>query len=107
MKKILALTLSAILCLGLLAGCGTESNTPATDPVSEPTSGASATPSGELETITVGATSTPHGEILEAVRGELESLGYDLEVVIFNDYVLPNASLIKERCIYGTCASRS
>ena len=93
MKKILALALSAVLCLGLLAGCGTESNTPATDPVSEPTSGASATPSGELETITVGATSTPHGEILEAVRGELESLGYDLEVVIFNDYVLPNASL--------------
>ena len=93
MKKILALTLSAILCLGLLAGCGTESNTPATDPVSEPTSGATNTPSGELETITVGATSTPHGEILEAVRGELESLGYDLEVVIFNDYVLPNASL--------------
>ena len=93
MKKILALTLSAILCLGLLAGCGTESNTPATDPVSEPTSGASATPSGELETITVGVTSIPHGEILEAVRGELESLGYDLEVVIFNDYVLPNASL--------------
>ena len=93
MKKILALALSAVLCLGLLAGCGTESNTPATDPVSEPTSGASAAPSGELETITVGATSTPHGEILEAVRGELESLGYDLEVVIFNDYVLPNASL--------------
>lgn len=93
MKKILALTLSAILCLGLLAGCGTEGGTAATDPASEPTSGATNTPSGELETITVGASSTPHAEILDAVSGELETLGYDLEVVVFNDYVQPNTAL--------------
>ena len=93
MKKILALTLSAILCLGLLAGCGTDSGTAATDPASEPTSGATNTPSGELETITVGASSTPHAEILDAVRGELETLGYNLEVVVFNDYVQPNTAL--------------
>ena len=93
MKKILALTLSAILCLGLLAGCGTEGDSAATDPVSEPTSGATNTPSGELETITVGASSTPHAEILDAVRGELEALGYNLEVVVFNDYVQPNTAL--------------
>ena len=93
MKKILALTLSAILCLGLLAGCGTEGGTAATDPASAPTSGATNTPSGELETITVGASSTPHAEILDAVRGELEALGYNLEVVVFNDYVQPNTAL--------------
>ncbi len=93
MKKILALTLSAILCLGLLAGCGTEGGTSATDPASEPTSGATNTPGGELETITVGASSTPHAEILDAVRGELETLGYNLEVVVFNDYVQPNTAL--------------
>lgn len=93
MKKILALTLSAILCLGLLAGCGTDSGSAATDPASEPTSGATNTPGGELETITVGASSTPHAEILDAVRGELETLGYDLEVVVFNDYVQPNTAL--------------
>lgn len=93
MKKILALTLSAILCLGLLAGCDTEGGSAATDPVSEPTSGATNTPSGELETITVGASSTPHAEILDAVSGELEALGYDLEVVVFNDYVQPNTAL--------------
>lgn len=93
MKKILALTLSAILCLGLLAGCGTEGGSAATDPASEPTSGATNTPSGELETITVGASSTPHAEILDAVRGELETLGYNLEVVVFNDYVQPNTAL--------------
>ena len=93
MKKILALTLSAILCLGLLAGCGTDSGSAATDPASEPSSGATNTPSGELETITVGASSTPHAEILDAVRGELEALGYNLEVVVFNDYVQPNTAL--------------
>lgn len=93
MKKILALTLSAILCLGLLAGCGTEGGSAATDPASEPTSGATNTPGGELETITVGASSTPHAEILDAVRGELETLGYNLEVVVFNDYVQPNTAL--------------
>ena len=93
MKKILALTLSAILCLGLLAGCGTDSGSAATDPASEPTSGATNTPGGELETITVGASSTPHAEILDAVSGELEALGYNLEVVVFNDYVQPNTAL--------------
>ncbi len=92
MKKILALALSAVLCLGLLAGCGEEpapstESAPASDPAGEPSA------SGELEKIIVGATSTPHGEVLEAVRGELEALGYELQLEIFNDYVLPNTSL--------------
>ena len=94
MKKILALTLSAILCLGLLAGCGTDSGTAATDPAessAEPS--ADSTGGGELETITVGASITPHAEILDAVRGELEALGYDLEIVEYTDYILPNVSL--------------
>ena len=94
MKKILALALSAILCLGLLAGCGTDSGTAATDPAessAEPS--ADSTGSGELETITVGASITPHAEILDAVRGELEALGYDLEIVEYTDYILPNVSL--------------
>ena len=92
MKKIIALALCAVLCLGLLAGCGEEpapstESAPASDPAGEPSA------SGELEQIVVGATSTPHAEVLEAVRGELETLGYDLKIEIFNDYVLPNTSL--------------
>ena len=87
MKKILALALSAILCLGLLAGCGTEGTTPATEP------SAAVSGSGELEEIVVGATPSPHAEILEAVRGELEALGYELKIVEFTDYNTPNASL--------------
>ena len=93
MKKFLALALCAILCLGLLAGCGTESSEPTEAPAEGSETPAEGTPSGELETITVGATAVPHAEILEAVRGELETLGYELKVEIFNDYILPNTSL--------------
>lgn len=87
MKKILALALTAILSLGLLAGCGTEGTTPATEP------SAAVSGSGELEEIVVGATPSPHAEILEAVRGELEALGYELKIVEYTDYNTPNASL--------------
>ena len=93
MKKFLALALCAILCLGLLAGCGTASPEPTEAPAEGSETPAEGTPSGELETITVGATAVPHAEILEAVRGELETLGYELKVEIFTDYILPNTSL--------------
>lgn len=46
-----------------------------------------------LEKLVVGATSTPHGEILEQVKDDLAEQGYELEIVIFDDYVLPNTSL--------------
>ncbi len=71
MKKIVAITLAAVLCLGALAGCGSEDD----------------------KVITVGASITPHAEILEAVRGEIEAQGYELEIVEYTDYVLPNESL--------------
>lgn len=96
MKKLLSILLCAALVLGL-AACGTPAadptDAPATDPA--PTDAAPATdaPSAELEKLVVGASSTPHAEILEALRGELEALGYELEVTIFDDYVLPNLAL--------------
>ncbi len=44
--------------------------------------------------IVVGATPTPHAEILEnAVKPVLAEAGWELEVVVFQDYVLPNTSL--------------
>ena len=43
--------------------------------------------------IKVGASVTPHSEILNAAKEELKSKGYDLEVVEYNDYVLPNTAL--------------
>ena len=93
MKKLLSILLCAALVLGL-AACGTAASDPTAAPESEaPATDAAETPSGELEKIVVGASSTPHAEILEAVSGELEALGYELNIKIFDDYVMPNLAL--------------
>lgn len=93
MKKLLSILLCAALVLGL-AACGTAASDPTAAPESEaPATDAAETPSGELEKIVVGASSTPHAEILEAVSGELEALGYELDIKIFDDYVMPNLAL--------------
>lgn len=93
MKKLLSILLCAALVLGL-AACGTAASDPTAAPESEaPATDAAETPSGELEKIVVGASSTPHAEILEAVSGELEALGYELDIKVFDDYVMPNLAL--------------
>ncbi|HQN27781.1 MAG TPA: MetQ/NlpA family ABC transporter substrate-binding protein, partial [Mesotoga sp.] len=43
--------------------------------------------------IRIGATPVPHAEILEVIKADLAELGYELEIVVFNDYVLPNIAL--------------
>lgn len=43
--------------------------------------------------LTVGASSVPHAEILKHIKPALKKEGIDLEIKIFNDYVLPNAAL--------------
>ena len=45
------------------------------------------------KTIKVGASSTPHAEILEQVKVKLAEEGYTLEIVIYDDYILPNKAL--------------
>lgn len=42
--------------------------------------------------IKVGASITPHSEILAVIKDELAAQGYTLEVVEYNDYVLPNTA---------------
>ena len=84
---------------------GTTESVPSVTPVSTATSvrpgrytlrtiaaPESAAPS-ELAKVKVGASVTPHAEILNAVKDELKAAGYDLEVVEFTDYVLPNTAL--------------
>ena len=44
----------------------------------------------ELETISVAATPAPHAEILEFAKPLLEEKGYDLDIQVFEDYVVPN-----------------
>ena len=52
--------------------------------------------SGEAQeevTLTVGASSTPHAELLEIVKPVLKKQGINLDIVIYDDYVLPNTAL--------------
>ena len=68
MKKILAIVLTLVLALaGVSAFAATK--------------------------ITVGATPAPHAEILEICKEVLEDQGIELEIVVFNDYVIPNTSV--------------
>ncbi|MBN2218854.1 MAG: MetQ/NlpA family ABC transporter substrate-binding protein [Kosmotogaceae bacterium] len=43
--------------------------------------------------IRIGASPVPHAEILETIKADLAEKGFDLEIVVFNDYVLPNIAL--------------
>ena len=91
MKKVLAIVLSALLLVAALAGCASKSETASNDtPASTDTA---ASTDGKLEVLKVGASSTPHAEILERVKDTLAAEGYDLQIVIYDDYVLPNQSL--------------
>ena len=82
MKKLTSLILALILGLSLVACGGGE------DAAADGSDGAAAT-----ETITVGASSTPHAEILEQVKETLAAEGYELKIVVYDDYVLPNTAL--------------
>ena len=44
-------------------------------------------------TLKVGASPAPHAEILEAAKPLLAEQGIELEIVEFDDYVLPNTAL--------------
>ena len=90
MKKVLAIVLSALLLVAALSGCASKSEPASTETASTDTT---ASTDGKLETLKVGASSTPHAEILEQVKDTLAAEGYDLQIVIYDDYVLPNQSL--------------
>jgi D-methionine transport system substrate-binding protein len=80
MKKLLSLLLALALSVGLVA-CGdkTDSEKVESRPVKEK--------------IIVGASPSPHAEILRAAKDSLAQKGYELEIVEFTDYVIPNNSL--------------
>ena len=71
-KKAIGILLTAALIAGVFSGCGSKSDD---------------------KTIKVGACVTPHSEILNSVKDKLAEEGWDLEVVEYNDYVLPNTAL--------------
>ncbi len=91
MKKVTSVLLAGALSAGLLAGCGGAASQPSAAPAP---SGAPA-PSASLEgtTVKVGASPAPHAEILEVVRDLLAEQGVTLEIVEFNDYIIPNTAV--------------
>ena len=96
-KKLFSLALAAALSLTLLAGCsgGTQpSPSPSTEP-SETPSASTPVESTPVENVKlrVGASPTPHAEILEFAKSLLAEQGVDLEIVEFDDYVLPNTAV--------------
>jgi len=107
-KKVLAVLLTGVLAAGVLTGCGSTgedaaAETPATEAPAEeeaaseeeaaPAEGEASAEEATAEekgTITVAASPTPHAEILEAAKPILAEQGWNLEVTVFDDYVLPN-----------------
>ena len=81
MKKLLAAALSGVLTAGIILG-GTGLSTKAAETETETT--------GELTPIKVAASATPHAEILEQAKPILAEEGYDLQVTVFDDYIMPN-----------------
>ncbi|MGN0161174.1 MAG: MetQ/NlpA family ABC transporter substrate-binding protein [Lachnospiraceae bacterium] len=102
MKKLVSLLLVSVFALSLTA-CGnknqqaTQATTEAVTTEAGSAAGAeqttAATDNKELVKLTVGASTTPHAEILAEVVDDLKAAGYDLNIVEFTDYVLPNTSL--------------
>lgn len=45
------------------------------------------------KTITIGATPVPFGEILEFAKPLFAKKGYELKIVEFNDFAIPNVAL--------------
>lgn len=99
MKKTIALILALVLVSALFAGCGSEKapeETTAPETAAPETTAPEtedAAPAEGLEVIKVGASSAPHGVILEQVKAALAEAGYELEIVLFDDYILPNTAL--------------
>ena len=85
-KKVLSFALALTLGLVAFAGCGKGS-----DSSESSSDGASA--STEDKVIKVGASVTPHAEILNQIKEDLAAEGWTLEIVEYNDYVIPNTAL--------------
>ena len=73
MKKIIALILSLVICVGSLVGCSKSS--------------------GEnVNTVKIGVTGDEH-EIWDLVKDKLKKDGINLEIISFSDYIRPNIAL--------------
>jgi D-methionine transport system substrate-binding protein len=78
MKKVFSLIFISLVIFALTACNGAKNDTAGKD--------------GNKKLV-VGATAVPHAEVLEAAKPLLKKKGIDLEVKVFQDYILPNVTL--------------
>ncbi|SER95204.1 MetQ/NlpA family ABC transporter substrate-binding protein [Lachnobacterium bovis] len=71
-KKAFTVGLVLTMTAGIFSGCGSKADD---------------------KTIKVGASPSPHAEILEQIKDDLKKDGYNLNIVEYNDYVIPNKAL--------------
>lgn len=50
----------------------------------------------EATKLHIGASNSPHADILEFVKPKLAEEGIELEISVFEDYVLPNRAVFEE-----------
>ena len=73
MKNIAKIFILSLISLALLFGCNK---------------------SEDSKVINVGATPVPHAEMLNLIVDDLAAEGYTLNVIEFNDYVIPNEAVL-------------
>ncbi|AHF06409.1 MetQ/NlpA family ABC transporter substrate-binding protein [Desulfitobacterium metallireducens] len=85
-RRLATLVLGSLVSLSLLVtGCGNNTaNNAATGNTAN---------SNKPVVLKVGATPKPHAEILEHIKPELAKEGIDLQIQVYNDYVVPNTAL--------------
>ena len=94
-RRLIVLALALCLVLGL-AACGgnnTANNGTANNGTANNNTAGNTADSGDTadgQVITVGATPAPHAEILEVAKEVLAEQGYTLDIVEFDDYIMPN-----------------
>jgi D-methionine transport system substrate-binding protein len=81
MKKVFSLIAIALLAFALTACAGAKDET------------AKKEGNDGNKKLVVGATAVPHAEVLDAAKPLLKEKGIDLEVQVFQDYILPNVAL--------------
>lgn len=80
LRKLLTVAIASVVAISIV-GCS-NSNSVEDSKVKD-----------EENKIIVGASSTPHAEILESIIPQIQASGYELEIKVFDDYVLPNTGL--------------
>ena len=91
MKKLISILLAAVLFCGILSGCSTSVSSTADTQNNDQNSVKSS--QEEPITIRIGASITPHSEILKAADELLRDKGYQLDIVEFDDYIMPNLNV--------------